>query len=193
MRTSNIVRKTNETSIDITLALDGTGKNDISTGIGFFDHMLEQLSFHSRIDMTIKAKGDLHIDAHHTVEDCGLTLGQCLLEALHDKKGIQRYGSALLPMDETLTQIALDFSGRPYFVANMDCPTEKVGDFDCQLAREFFKSLSTESKMTLHINVLYGHNSHHIIESCFKGVAQSIKQAIAITSQENVASTKGIL
>ncbi len=195
MRKGAITRKTKETSIEVTLDLDGSGASDISTGVGFFDHMLDQLARHSLIDLTIRAEGDRHIDDHHTVEDVGIALGQALAQALGDKKGLTRYADCLLPMDETLTRVALDVSGRPFLVFLSEFPTERIGSFDTQLVREFFQAFAGNAGLTLHIETLYGANSHHIAESSFKGVARALKAAVAIDPRqaERVPSTKGAL
>jgi imidazoleglycerol-phosphate dehydratase len=195
MRKGAVSRKTNETAIDVEVDLDGTGKADVATGVGFFDHMLDQLARHSMVDMTIRAKGDLHIDDHHTVEDVGIALGQALREALGDKRGVARYADCLLPMDEALTRVALDVSGRPFFVFRTEFPSEKIGTFDVELVREFFQALSVNAGLTLHIETLYGANSHHIAESCFKGVARALGAALAIDPRQaaRVPSTKGAL
>ena len=195
MRKGAVSRKTNETAIDVSVDLDGAGKADVSTGVGFFDHMLDQLARHSLVDMTIRAKGDLHIDDHHTVEDVGIALGQALREALGDKRGVTRYADCLLPMDEALTRVALDVSGRPFLVFRTEFPTQKIGTFDTELVREFFQALSVHAGVTLHIETLYGSNSHHIAESCFKGVARALGAALAIDPRQaaRVPSTKGAL
>jgi imidazoleglycerol-phosphate dehydratase len=195
MRSAAITRKTKETEISVSVALDGAGIANIETGVGFFDHMLDQVARHSLIDLTIRAKGDLHIDQHHTVEDVGIAFGQALAKALGDKRGIVRYADCLLPMDETLTRVALDISGRPFLVFNVSFPTEKIGDFDAQLVREFFQAFAVHAGVTLHIETLHGANSHHIAESCFKGVARALGAAIAIDDRqaERVPSTKGAL
>jgi len=195
MRQASISRKTRETSIDVAVSLDGAGKAEIETGVGFFDHMLDQLARHSLIDMTIRAKGDLHIDDHHTLEDVGIALGQALAKALGDKRGIARYADCHLPMDETLTRVALDISARPFLAFDVAFPTEKIGAFDTQLVREFFQAFAMNAGLTLHIATLYGVNSHHIAESCFKGVARALGAAIAIDPRqaELVPSTKGAL
>ena len=195
MRKGAVARKTKETNIEVALDLDGSGMSDISTGVGFFDHMLDQLARHSLIDMTIRAEGDRHIDDHHTVEDVGIALGQALGQALGDKRGLARYADCLLPMDETLTRVALDVSGRPFLVFRAEFPTEKIGGFDTQLVREFFQAFAGNAGLTLHIETLYGANSHHIAESSFKGVARALKAAIAIDPRqaERVPSTKGAL
>ena len=195
MRKGAVTRKTNETSIEVALDLDGSGKAEVATGVGFFDHMLDQLARHSLIDLKVAAKGDLHIDDHHTVEDVGIALGQALVQALGDKRGIVRYADCLLPMDETLTRVALDISGRPFLVFKAAFPTEKIGAFDTQLAREFFQAFAIHAGLTLHVETLYGANSHHIAESCFKGVARALGAAIAIDARQasRVPSTKGAL
>ncbi len=195
MRKGAISRKTNETAIEAAVDLDGSGKADVTTGVGFFDHMLDQLARHSLIDIAIRAEGDRHVDDHHTVEDVGIALGQALREALGDKRGIARYGDCLMPMDETLTRVALDVSGRPFLVFKVEFPTEKIGAFDVELAREFFQALSIHAGLTLHIETLYGANSHHIAESCFKGVARALGAALAIDPRQaaRVPSTKGAL
>ena len=178
MRQATITRKTSETSIEVTLNLDGTGVYDNQTGVGFFDHMLDQLSRHSLIDMTIRADGDLHIDDHHTVEDTGIAIGQALVAALDDKKGIRRYGSFLLAMDDSLVRCALDLSARPYLVWNVDFPSQKIGTFDTELVREFFQALSTHGGITLHVDRIHGLNSHHIAEAAFKSVARALREAV---------------
>jgi imidazoleglycerol-phosphate dehydratase len=195
MRKCAVARKTKETSIKVELDLDGSGASDISTGVGFFDHMLDQLARHSLIDITIRAEGDRHIDDHHTVEDVGITLGQALAQALGDKRGLARYADCLLPMDETLTRVAIDVSGRPFLVFRIEFPTERIGVFDTQLVREFFQAFAGHAGLTLHIETLYGVNSHHIAESCFKGVARALKAAVAIDPRQAdaVPSTKGAL
>jgi len=195
MRKGAVARKTKETSIEVALDLDGTGVSDISTGVGFFDHMLDQLARHSLIDMTVRAEGDRHVDDHHTVEDVGIALGQALAQALGDKKGLTRYADCVLPMDETLTRVAVDVSGRPFLVFRTEFPTEKIGEFDTQLVREFFQAFAGNGGLTLHVETLYGTNSHHIAESCFKGVARALKSAVAIDPRQagSVPSTKGAL
>ena len=195
MRTATITRKTSETEISVTINLDGTGSYDNQTGVGFFDHMLDQLSRHSLIDFTIRAKGDLHIDDHHTVEDTGIALGQPLVQALGDKKGIRRYGSCLLPMDDTLVRSALDLSARPFLVWNVDFPSAKIGTFDTELVREFFQALSTHGGITLHIDALHGLNSHHIAEAAFKSVARALREAVETDPRkaDEIPSTKGAL
>src|SRR6202051_5190540 len=195
MRKGAITRKTNETSIEGCLDLDGSGLADVTTGIGFFDHMLDQLSRHSLVDMKIRAEGDRHIEDHHTVEDVGIALGQALAKALGEKKGLTRYADCLLPMDETLTRVALDVSGRPFLVFRTEFPTERIGAFDTQLVREFFQAFAGNAGLTLHIETLYGMNSHQIAESSFKGVARALKAAVAIDPRQanEVPSTKGAL
>jgi imidazoleglycerol-phosphate dehydratase len=195
MRKGAISRRTNETAIEVAVDLDGSGKAEVSTGVGFFDHMLDQLARHSLIDIAIRAEGDRHVDDHHTVEDVGIALGQALREALGDKRGVARYADCLTPMDETLTRVALDVSGRPFLVFRVEFPTEKIGAFDVELTREFFQALSVHAGLTLHIETLYGANSHHIAESCFKGVARALGAALAMDPRQaaRVPSTKGAL
>jgi imidazoleglycerol-phosphate dehydratase len=195
MRTATVTRDTNETAIEVTVALDGTGKGAIVTGIGFFDHMLEQLSRHSLIDISVKAVGDLHIDDHHTVEDTGIALGQAIRLALGDRAGITRYADALLPMDETLSRAAIDVSGRPFLVFKAEFPREKIGTFDTELVREFFQAFAMNAGITLHIETVYGANAHHIAESIFKGVARALRAAITVDARQNgaIPSTKGTL
>ncbi len=195
MRTGSISRKTNETSIDVSLNLDGTGQYQISTGIGFLDHMLEQLSRHSLIDLTVKAVGDLHIDQHHTTEDTGIAIGEALLQALGDKKGITRYGTAYAPMDETLTRCALDISGRPYLVFDTEFDMPRLGEWDTELIEHWFHSFATAAGITLHIETLHGSNNHHIVESCYKALARALRQAVEIDPRKSdaVPSTKGML
>ncbi|MFT4962448.1 MAG: imidazoleglycerol-phosphate dehydratase [Paracoccaceae bacterium] len=195
MRTSTITRKTAETDISVQINLDGRGEYDNQTGIGFFDHMLDQLARHSLIDMTIRAKGDLHIDDHHTVEDVGIALGQALTQALGDKRGIRRYGSCLLPMDDAQVRVALDLSARPFLIWNADLPTAKIGTFDTELVREFFQAMSTHGGITLHVDCLHGINSHHIAEATFKSVARALRDAVETDPRQadDVPSTKGAL
>ena len=195
MRTAKITRTTAETQITIDLNLDGTGTYDNQTGVGFFDHMLDQLARHAMFDLTVRAKGDHHIDDHHTVEDTGIALGQALVQAVGDKKGIQRYGSCLLPMDDALVRCALDLSARPYLVWGIDLPTERIGSFDCELLREFFQALSVHGGITLHLDQLHGLNSHHIAEAAFKSVARALRAAVAIDprAEGQLPSTKGAL
>jgi imidazoleglycerol-phosphate dehydratase len=194
-RHASIERSTKETKIKASVDLDGSGSYDIATGIGFLDHMLEQLARHSLIDISLKAKGDLHIDFHHTTEDCGIVLGQALAKALGDKQGIVRYASVHLPMDETLTRVALDLSGRPYFVWQVRFASAKLGDMDTELFREFFQAFAQHGGLALHIANLYGDNNHHIAETCFKGLACALRQAVAIDPRQvgRVPSTKGTL
>jgi imidazoleglycerol-phosphate dehydratase len=195
LRTARIERKTKETEITVEVNLDGAGAFSVSTGVGFFDHMLEQLARHSRMDITLSAKGDMHIDQHHTVEDCGIALGQAIGKALGDKRGIARYAHAYLPMDEALTRVALDVSGRPYLIWRVKFTAEKIGGMDTELFREFFQALAQNAGITLHIEALYGENSHHIAESCFKGLARALKDAITIDARMagEIPSTKGQL
>lgn len=194
-RRADVNRKTSETDIEITIDLDGSGVFDISTGVGFFDHMLEQLSKHSLIDLTVKAAGDLHIDDHHTVEDTGIVLGQAVAVALGERRGINRYASLDLAMDETMTKAAIDVSGRPFLVWNVEFPTQKIGTFDTELVREFFQAFSQHAGITLHVLNHYGANSHHIAETCFKAVARTLRQAIEPDMRNTgaVPSTKGTL
>ena len=195
MRRKTIERNTAETKISVTLNLDGTGKYDNQTGVGFFDHMLDQLSRHSLIDRTIRAAGDYHIDDHHTVEDTGIAIGQAIAKALGDKKGINRYGSCLLAMDDAQIRCALDLSARPFLIFNVDFPTQKIGTFDTELVREFFQALSTHGGITLHIDKLHGFNSHHIAEAAFKSVARALRQAVETDPRMacSLPSTKGAL
>jgi imidazoleglycerol-phosphate dehydratase len=195
MRKATVERKTKETQIVATVNLDGTGKYDISTGIGFLDHMLEQLAKHSLMDIELKAKGDLHIDFHHTTEDSGITIGQAITEALGDRKGITRYANAYIPMDETLSRVSLDISGRPYLIWKVDFTRDKLGDMDTELFREWFGGFAQAAGITLHVENLYGTNSHHIVESCYKGLARALKTALAIDPRaaDVVPSTKGSL
>lgn len=194
-RSAEVSRKTNETDISVRVNVDGTGKSDIATGVGFFDHMLDQLSRHSLIDMTVRAKGDLHIDDHHTVEDTGIALGQALSRALGERRGIVRYASLDLAMDETLTRAAIDVSGRPFLVWNVAFTAPKVGTFDTELVREFFQALSQHAGITLHVTNHYGANSHHIAETCFKAVARALRAATERDPRQPnaVPSTKGSL
>ena len=195
MRTATITRKTAETEITVEINLDGTGSYDNQTGVGFFDHMLDQLARHSLIDMKIRAKGDLHIDDHHTVEDTGIALGQALTKALGDKRGIRRYGECHLAMDDAQVRCALDLSGRPYLICNLDLPTPKIGTFDTELVREFFQALATQGQITLHIDRLHGFNSHHIAEAAFKAVARALRNAVETDPRkaDAIPSTKGAL
>ena len=194
MRTGEITRKTLETAVTIKLNLDGTGKTEINTGVGFLDHMLTLLGKHSFMDLTVQAQGDLNVDSHHTVEDIGLALGQALQQALGNKEGIHRYGSCLLPMDEALAQIALDFSGRPFLVWNADIPRVMLGNMEAEMLEEFFRAVAMESKLTLHVNLLYGKNTHHMAEAIFKGFARALAEAVAKDARVNgVMSSKGTL
>ncbi len=194
MRKAKIARKTAETSISVEIDLDGTGSYSNETGVGFFDHMLDQLSRHSLIDMTVHAKGDLHIDDHHTVEDSGIALGQALAKALGDKKGIRRYGHFTLAMDDAQIACALDLSGRPYLVWNVAFPTAKIGTFDTELVREFFQALSTHGGITLHVDRNHGVNSHHIAEAAFKALAKALRMAVETDPRSDaLPSTKGAL
>lgn len=195
MRTSKITRKTAETDISVSINLDGTGTYDNQTGVGFFDHMLDQLARHSLIDMEIRASGDLHIDDHHTVEDVGIALGQALAQALGDKRGIRRYGSCLLAMDDAQVRTALDLSGRPYLIWNVDINAPKIGNFDTELVREFFQAFSTHGAITLHVDKLHGFNGHHIAEATFKSVARALREAVEtdLRKSDAVPSTKGAL
>ncbi len=195
MRQALITRKTTETSVSASVSLDGTGTYDMKTGVGFFDHMMEQLARHSLIDMKIEAKGDLHIDDHHTVEDCGIALGQAVAKALGDRKGIRRYASADLPMDETLTRCAIDVSGRPFLIFKVNFPRQKIGTFDTELVREWFQAFAMNAGITLHIENANGENAHHIAESCFKALARALRVAIEIDPRQanTIPSTKGTL
>jgi imidazoleglycerol-phosphate dehydratase len=194
-RTASVSRETRETKISVTVDLDGTGRSSMSTGVGFFDHMLDQLARHSLIDMTVEAKGDLHIDDHHTVEDVGIALGQAIASALGERRGIRRYASIDLSMDETLTKAALDLSGRPFLVWNVAFTAPKIGTFDTELVREFFQALAQNAGITLHVLNHYGANSHHIAETCFKAVARALRMAVEIDPRigDAVPSTKGTL
>jgi imidazoleglycerol-phosphate dehydratase len=195
MRSARVARRTNETDVTVSLALDGSGQADITTGIGFLDHMLELFARHALVDLEVKVTGDLHVDQHHTAEDAGIALGEALAKALGDKRGIVRYASLDLPMDEALTRVAIDVSGRPFLVFRVEFPTEKVGTFDTELVREFFQAFATKAGVTLHVETLYGQNSHHIAESCFKGLARALRRAVAVDPREGerVPSTKGSL
>jgi imidazoleglycerol-phosphate dehydratase len=194
-RRATVKRVTKETDIEVAVALDGKGMSNIATGIGFFDHMLDLLARHSRIDITVKAKGDLHIDHHHTTEDVGIALGQAVKKALGDMKGIGRYASVHMPMDETLTRVAIDVSGRPFLVFKAEFGRDKVGAFDTELVREWFQAFAVNAGITLHVETLYGTNDHHIAESCFKGLARALRAAFAIDPRAagEVPSTKGTL
>jgi len=195
MRQAKVERNTSETRISAAVDLDGSGRYDVSTGIGFLDHMLEQLSRHSLIDITLKAEGDLHIDFHHTTEDSGIALGQAVAQALGDRKGVQRFADVLIPMDETLTRVALDLSNRPYLVWRVNFARDKLGEMDTELFKEWFHAFAQNAGLTLHVENLYGTNSHHIIESCFKGLARALRRAIEIDPRKagEVPSTKGKL
>lgn len=195
MRRAVVKRETKETLIVVDLDLDGMGEARIATGIGFFDHMLDQIARHALVDLTIEAKGDLHIDMHHTVEDTGIALGQAFRRALGDMRGVTRFADAHLPMDETLTRVAIDISGRPFLVFKTMFPTPKIGAFDTELVREFFQAFAINAGMTVHVETLYGLNSHHIAESCFKGLARALREACAIDPRQRdlIASTKGSL
>lgn len=195
MRNAKVERNTNETQIAVELAIDGTGTYDIATGIGFLDHMLEQLARHGLMDMTLRAKGDLHIDQHHTTEDSGIAIGTAFRQALGERKGITRYAHAYIPMDETLTRVAIDISGRPYLVWKVEFSKHKIGEMDTELFKEWFQAFAFAAGVTLHVENLYGENNHHIIESCFKGLARAIKSAAAIDprAKDAIPSTKGTL
>jgi len=195
MRAASVDRHTKETQISASVGLDGTGTYDVQTGIGFLDHMLEQLSRHSLIDLSVRAAGDLHIDFHHTTEDSGYVVGEAVSQALGDRVGIRRYGSALIPMDETLTRVALDCSNRPYLVWKVDFSRPKLGEMDTELFKEWFQAFAQSAGLTLHVENLYGENNHHIVESCYKGLARALRQAIEIDPRQASAipSTKGVL
>jgi imidazoleglycerol-phosphate dehydratase len=195
MRTATVKRKTKETDIEVAIDLDGKGTSTISTGIGFLDHMLDLLARHSRIDITVKAKGDLHIDDHHTAEDTGIALGTAVKQALGDMKGITRYADVHVPMDEALTRVAIDISGRPFLVFKAEFVRDKVGTFDTELVQEWFQAFAMNAGITLHVETLYGTNDHHISESCFKGLARALRAAVAIdpSAAGEIPSTKGTL
>ena len=195
MRTGQVERRTNETEISVTVDLDGSGEYTVDTGIGFLDHMLEQLSRHSLIDLKVSANGDLHIDYHHTTEDTGIALGEAIAAALGDRRGIQRFGSAMVPMDETCTRVSLDISNRPYLVWKVDFSRPKLGDMDTELFKEWFQAFAQASGITLHVDNFYGDNTHHIIESCFKALARALRAAVEIDPRkvDAVPSTKGTL
>ncbi len=195
MRQASVERTTKETTISATVGLDGTGAYQVSTGIGFLDHMLEQLSRHSLIDLTVKAEGDLHIDFHHTTEDTGIVIGEAFAQALGDRRGITRYGSALVPMDETLTRVALDLSNRPYLIWRVDFTKPKLGEMDTELFKEWFQAFAQAAGATVHVENLYGENNHHIVESCYKGLARSLRAAVTIDPRaaQAMPSTKGVL
>jgi imidazoleglycerol-phosphate dehydratase len=192
MRSVSKSRETKETSISISLNLDGTGKSNIETGIGFFDHMLTLFAFHSGFDLDVQANGDLNVDDHHTIEDIGILLGNCLREALGDRKGINRYGNFMMPMDETLCNVTLDISGRPYLVYHCELTREKIGDYSCEMTEEFLRALAVQAGLTLHVNVLYGTNNHHMVEAIFKALGRALKEAVKITGTE-IPSSKGVL
>ncbi|WP_428249138.1 imidazoleglycerol-phosphate dehydratase HisB [Ferrovibrio sp.] len=194
-RKASVARKTKETEIAVSLNLDGTGKYAVSTGVGFLDHMLEQLSRHSLIDLEVQARGDIHIDFHHITEDTGIAIGQCVAQALGDRAGIQRYGEATIPMDETLTRVALDASNRPYLIWKVNFSRPKLGDFDTELFKEWFQAFAQNAGLTLHVENLYGENNHHIVESCYKALARALRQAISADprSPHAIPSTKGTL
>jgi imidazoleglycerol-phosphate dehydratase len=195
MRAAKVSRRTNETDVAASLALDGTGRAEVATGVGFLDHMLELFARHALFDLDVKVTGDLQVDQHHTTEDCGIALGQAFAQALGDKTGIARYADLHLPMDETLTRVALDLSGRPFLVFRTQFPAEKIGAFDTELVREWFQAFAMNGGVTLHVETLYGDNSHHIAESCFKGLARALRAAVALDPREEgrVPSTKGAL
>ncbi|OSQ47886.1 imidazoleglycerol-phosphate dehydratase HisB [Marivita geojedonensis] len=195
MRSATVTRNTAETKITVEVNLDGTGQYDNQTGVGFFDHMLDQLARHSLIDIAVRCEGDLHIDDHHSVEDVGIALGQALTQAMGDKRGIVRYGACLLPMDDALVRAALDLSARPFLVWNVDLPTPKIGTFDTELVREFFQAFSTHGGITLHVDMLHGINSHHIAEAAFKAVARALRDALEVDPRkaDAIPSTKGAL
>ncbi len=195
MRSAAVTRKTAETEISVSLSIDGAGRAEIETGVGFFDHMLELFARHALFDLDVRCKGDLHVDQHHTVEDVGIALGQALLQAMGDKKGITRYADVHLPMDETLTRVAVDVSGRPFLVFRTSFSRDKIGEFDTELVREWFQAFAMNAGLTLHVETLYGDNQHHIAESCFKGLARTLRKALAVDPREGdrIPSTKGTL
>lgn len=195
MRAGSVSRRTSETDVAVSLTLDGTGQARIQTGVGFLDHMLELLARHALMDLEVTVTGDLHVDQHHTTEDAGIALGQAFAQALGDKRGIHRYADMHLPMDETLTRVALDISGRPFLVFRTRFPTEKIGAFDTELVREWFQAFAMNAGITLHVETLYGENSHHIAESCFKGLARALRHAVSLDPREEgrIPSTKGAL
>jgi imidazoleglycerol-phosphate dehydratase len=195
MRMASLKRKTGETSVEVSLSLDGNGTYSVSTGIGFLDHMLALLARHSLIDLEVQAQGDLHVDMHHTVEDVGITIGQALSRALAERRGVRRYGSAYIPMDEALTRVTLDLSGRPHLVWNVAFSRTSIGDFDIELLREWFQAFVLNAGITMHVETLHGDNSHHIAESCYKALAHALRQAVELDprQQSRILSTKGIL
>ena len=195
MRTATVDRATAETTISVTVDLDGNGQADINTGIGFLDHMLEQLARHGQMDLTVRASGDLHIDQHHTTEDTGIVIGQALSRALGERRGIRRFGQALSAMDETLTRVVIDASNRPYLVWNVSLARPKLGDMDTELFKEWFQAFAQNAGLTLHVETLYGQNTHHIVESCYKGLARALREAIEVDPRkaDAVPSTKGVL
>ncbi|MHC2001060.1 imidazoleglycerol-phosphate dehydratase HisB [Methylobacterium sp. CM6241] len=195
MRSASISRRTAETDVSVSMGLDGTGRSTISTGIGFFDHMLELFARHGLFDVEAKVTGDLHVDHHHTVEDTGIALGQAFARALGDKRGIARYADIHMPMDEALTRVAIDISGRPFLVFRTTFKVEKIGQFDTELVREWFQAFAMNAGITLHVETLYGDNAHHIAESCFKGLARALRKAVAVDPREDgrIPSTKGSL
>ena len=195
MRAASLSRKTAETDVSVSIAIDGTGRSEIATGVGFLNHMLELLARHALFDITARCTGDLHVDQHHTVEDVGIALGQAFLQALGDKRGIKRYSSVHLPMDETLSRVSVDISGRPFLVFRTEFPREKIGSFDTELVREWFQAFAMNGGITLHVETLYGENAHHIAESCYKGLARALREACALDPREDgrVPSTKGSL
>jgi imidazoleglycerol-phosphate dehydratase len=194
-RKASVERKTKETEIAVAVDLDGSGKSEIATGIGFLDHMLEQLSRHSLIDLTVKAKGDLHIDFHHTTEDTGIAIGEAVSKALGERRGINRYGDAMIPMDETLTRVALDASNRPYLIWKVNFTKPKLGEMDTELFKEWFQAFAQSAGLTLHVENIYGENNHHIVESCYKGLARALRVAVEIDPRKSdaIPSTKGVL
>jgi len=195
MRRASVERRTKETEVRVSVDLDGTGTYKVSTGIGFLDHMMEQLSRHSLMDLELQAKGDLHIDFHHTTEDCGITIGEAVAKALGERKGIVRYGSAIIPMDETCTRVSLDISNRPYLIWKVNFSKPKLGDMDTELFKEWFQAFAQAAGITLHVENMYGENNHHIVESCFKGLARALRQAMEIDPRQmnQIPSTKGVL
>lgn len=192
-KTANLERKTNETDINLKLNLYGNGKGEISTGIGFFDHMLDLFKVHGGFNMTLNVKGDLNVDTHHTIEDTGIVLGLAIKELLGDKAGIKRYGSFYVPMDESLAFVSLDISGRPFLVCDIPITAEKIGDFETEMLEEFFRAFAFNAGITLHIKVLYGTNNHHMVEAVFKALARALKEAISLTGSKEIPSSKGVL